>query len=121
MSLRMNKVLGIALAPVLFTGALVAAPSALAATQVSFTTPGLSSWTVPDDVTQVTITAIGGAGGAGLRSLGGAGCTVTNVYSVAAGQVFSIPPQRRGHLGGTRLTRGCRSFHFTSIRITILP
>jgi hypothetical protein len=75
---------------VLLAGGLVAASPAFAATQISFTTPGLSSWTVPDGVTEVTITAIGGAGGAGLRSLGGAGCTVTNVYSVTPGDVFRI-------------------------------
>jgi hypothetical protein len=101
----MNKVLGIALAPVLLTGGLVAAAPAFAATQVSFTTPGLSSWTVPDDVTQVTITAIGGAGGAGMRSLGGAGCTVTNVYSVTPGDVFRIFVGGGG-LGGSGTVSG---------------
>jgi len=105
MPLRLNKVLGIALAPVLLTGGLVAAAPAFAATQVSFTTPGLSSWTVPDDVTEVTITAIGGAGGAGLQSLGGAGCTVTNVYSVEPGEVFRIFVGGGG-LGGSGTVSG---------------
>ena len=62
MAPRSTRVLGIALAPVLLAGGVVAASPAFAATQVSFTTPGLSSWTVPDDVTEVTITATGGAG-----------------------------------------------------------
>lgn len=105
MAPRLNRVLRIALAPVLLAGGLVAASPAFAATRVSFTTPGLTSWTVPDDVTEVTITAIGGAGGAGMRSLGGAGCTVTNVYSVAPGDVFRIFVGGGG-LGGTGTVNG---------------
>lgn len=105
MAPRLTRVLGIALAPVLLAGGLVAASPAFAATQVSFTTPGLSSWTVPDDVTEVTITATGGAGGAGMRSLGGAGCTVTNVYSVAPGDVFRIFVGGGGR-GGTGTVNG---------------
>ena len=105
MAPRSTRVLGIALAPVLLAGGVVAASPAFAATQVSFTTPGLSSWTVPDDVTEVTITATGGAGGAGMRSLGGAGCTVTNVYSVDAGDVFRIFVGGGG-LGGTGTVNG---------------
>lgn len=105
MASRLTRVLGIALAPVLLAGGLVAASPAFAATRVSFTTPGLTSWTVPDDVSEVTITAIGGAGGAGMRSLGGAGCTVTNVYSVAPGDVFRIFVGGGGR-GGTGTVNG---------------
>ena len=67
----------------------VGAGQARAAT-VSFTDPGCSTWTVPDGVTSVDITATGGAGQDGTRVItgthfasgaGGAGSVVTGTLS----------------------------------------
>jgi len=45
---------------------------ARASSQESFTTPGLTSWTVPGGITELTVTATGGGGGGGYGG-GGAG------------------------------------------------
>ncbi|MEI7453829.1 MAG: IPTL-CTERM sorting domain-containing protein, partial [Actinomycetes bacterium] len=66
------------------------APPAQAASQESFTTPGLTAWVVPSGVTAITVTAIGGGGGGGGSSAGGAGCTVVSTFSVTPGQSIRL-------------------------------
>ena len=110
-----RSLLGVSLTSVLLTGGLMTAAPAFATTQVTFTSPGLDSWTVPEGVTQVTITAIGGAGGAGLHSLGGSGCTVTHTYSVAPGDEFRIFVGGGG--GGATGTRSGGGGGSTSINL----
>ena len=62
---------------------------------VEFTTPGTYSWTVPNDVTQVSVLCIGGGGaGNGDGSLGGggggAGLGWKNHISVTPGQSYTV-------------------------------
>ena len=54
-----------------------AAPPAQASSQETFTTPGLTSWTVPGGVTELTVTALGGGGGGG-GSTGPTGSSFTS-------------------------------------------
>jgi hypothetical protein len=65
---------------------------------VSFTTPGTSTWTVPEGLTTISIVATGGGGGGGGMSgagayvgqAGGAGAVVTSTLSVTPGQVLNL-------------------------------
>jgi hypothetical protein len=63
---------------------------------VSFTTPGIYTWTVPDGLTSISIVATGGgAGGGGMSAAnvgqaGGAGAVITGTLSVTPGQVLSL-------------------------------
>ncbi len=68
---------------------------------VEFTTPGTYSWTVPNDVTQVSVLCIGGGGaGNGDGSLGGggggAGLGWKNNISVTPGQSYTVVVGDRG-------------------------
>ena len=68
---------------------------------VEFTTPGTYSWTVPNNVTQVSVLCIGGGGaGNGDGSLGGggggAGLGWKNNISVTPGQSYTVVVGDRG-------------------------
>ena len=72
---------------------------------VEFTTPGTYSWTVPNNVTQVSVLCIGGGGaGNGDGSLGGggggAGLGWRNNISVTPGQSYTVVVGDKG-AGGT--------------------
>ena len=67
-----------------------AAPPAQASSQETFTTPGLTSWTVPGGITELTVTALGGGGGGGGNSAGGAGCQVVSTFAVTPGQSIRL-------------------------------
>lgn len=77
---------------------------AAAATTVTFTTPGTHSFSVPSNVTGITVTAIGAAGGACdvASSTGGRGATVTAAVPVSPGESLSVGV---GGVGGA----GCDS------------
>lgn len=68
------------------------AGSALADTTatVSYTTPGLSWFTVPAGVSSVTVTAVGAAGGNSVFEQGGYGGSVTEAVPVEPGHVLSV-------------------------------
>ncbi|NUR60239.1 MAG: hypothetical protein HOV87_16495, partial [Catenulispora sp.] len=95
---RLATALG-AMSAIVLVGAGPGGAPARAATSVTFTDNG--SFTVPDGVTQLTVTAVGGGGGGGGDSArhsaaawggggGGAGTIVTCVLPVTAGQVFTV-------------------------------
>lgn len=74
---------------------------------VEFTSPGSNTWTVPANVTSVTIKAWGGAGGLGGDDCG-LGCGNANggpvgyteaTYSVAQGNEFGVHPGGKGGNG----------------------
>ncbi|MSY41593.1 MAG: IPTL-CTERM sorting domain-containing protein, partial [Actinobacteria bacterium] len=69
---------------------IMAAPPAQASSQETFTTPRLTSWTVPDGITELTVTALGGGGGGGGHSTGGAGCEVVSTFAVTPGQSIRL-------------------------------
>jgi len=82
----------------------VVAPSAAyAATSVSFTTAGCSTWSVPAGVTSLAIQAVGAAGTAGYGSSGkGAkGDGVTATLSVSPGEILDVCVDVGGGPGGT--------------------
>jgi len=56
---------------------------------VSFTTAGAATWTVPDGVTSLLITATGGGGG-GVRFNGGNGGVVTATLTVSPGDIINM-------------------------------
>jgi hypothetical protein len=62
---------------------------------VNYTTPGIYTWSVPDGIFSISITAIGGGGGGGQGSTfntGGAGGNLAaiNTLAVTPGQTFTI-------------------------------
>jgi hypothetical protein len=60
--------------------------------QLTYTTPGSYTWTVPSGVTSITVVAIGGggAGGNAPNATGGSGAEVTSVLAVQAGDTVAI-------------------------------
>jgi hypothetical protein len=60
--------------------------------QLTYTTPGSYTWTVPSGVTSITVVAIGGGGGGGNspNANGGSGAEVTSVLAVQAGDTVAI-------------------------------
>jgi hypothetical protein len=60
--------------------------------QLTYTTPGSYTWTVPSGVTIITVVAIGGGGGGGNspNANGGSGAEVTSVLAVQAGDTVAI-------------------------------
>ena len=73
--------------------------------QAEFTTPGLQSWTVPLDVTSVSVVCVGGGGGGGNWTLGlqggaGGGLGYINNYAVTPGDVITIRVGGGGNGGG---------------------
>jgi hypothetical protein len=72
-------------------------------TLFSSTTPGMYSVTVPLGVTGVTITAVGGSGGASVNEglSGGQGGIITSTATVAPGDSLSITVGENGACGGT--------------------
>lgn len=83
----LSAALGMALIP--FAGV---SSSAADTESETFATVGLDTFTVPDGVTELTVTAIGGGGGSAMTtSTGGSGCLVSNaVITVTPGQVVDI-------------------------------
>ena len=69
---------------------IMTAPPAQASSQETFTTPGLTTWTVPSGITEITVTALGGGGGGGGSSTGGAGCEVVSTFAVTPGQIIQL-------------------------------
>ena len=85
------------LATVGCSAVVAACPGIAQATSFTFT-GSEQTYTVPAGVTNVTITAIGGAGGtpaSGAGLPGGRGATVTGIVAVSPGQVLYV------HVGGT--------------------
>ncbi len=81
----------VASAVVLAVAVGIASP-ARAAT-VNFTSPGISTWTVPAGVTSIDIVAVGGGGGAGIdprSGAGGQGARVTTSLPVTPGDVITL-------------------------------
>ncbi len=72
--------------------AAVAAPSAArAATTQTFTTPGTSIYTVPSGVTQLSIAAVGAAGGGWCANGGGGrGASVSGTFPVSPGEQVTV-------------------------------
>ena len=70
--------------------------------QIQFTTPGITTWTVPDGVRRISIVAVGGGGAGGAAYWGGGGggggaLAYRNDYRVRPGDTYQI----RVGLGGT--------------------
>jgi hypothetical protein len=57
---------------------------------VSFTTPGSTSWQVPDGVTSIQVVATGGGGGGSWTYAGGNGGVVTVTMSVTPGTTLAL-------------------------------
>jgi hypothetical protein len=82
----------------LVVGCLAGAPAAGAAssaTTKTYTTPGTSTFKVPDNVSHITVTAIGAAGGAGSSeceppNTPGEGATVTATVPVTPGASLDV-------------------------------
>lgn len=79
-----------------FNGANVTNVAVACVSSVSFTVPGNYSFTVPNGVNSLSITAIGGGGGGGgysgssVGGIGGDGARVGSTLSVTPGQVLSL-------------------------------
>jgi hypothetical protein len=62
--------------------------------ELTYTTPGSYTWTVPSGVTNITVVAIGGGGGGGAGGApggaGGSGAEVTSVLAVQPGDTVAI-------------------------------
>lgn len=63
---------------------------AAAASSVAFNTPGTYSFVVPANVSSLTITAIGGAGGGCYEGTGGEGAAVSEAVPVTPGAQLTI-------------------------------
>lgn len=78
----------------------VQVPGSITNNLQTFNTPGSSTWTVPDGVTTVELTAVGGTGGGGRRAnvggtplsggSGGASGRSVSILSVSAGQILDL-------------------------------
>jgi hypothetical protein len=83
---------------------------------VSFTTPGSTTWTVPNGITSISIVTTGGGGGGGGTTgpypvpAGGAGAVVTSTLSVTPGQVFNLVVGGGGGTGGSGIPYGSGYF-----------
>lgn len=83
--------------------------------QISFTSPGTYSWTVPTGVTSVCVVAVGGGGGgrstggSGGSGGGGGGLGWKNNISVTPGQTYTVVVGQGGN-GGTSPTAGTASY-----------
>lgn len=65
--------------------------ASVSALTVSFTSPGAQTWTVPDGVNAITVTATGGGGGGGYDpARGGNGGVVTATLTVTPGQTLQL-------------------------------
>lgn len=78
-----------------------AAADLLAATMVTFSSPGTHPWTVPQGVTRITVDVRGAAGG-DQDGLGGLGARVVTTLPVTPGQVLYVRVGGRGQ-NGSRL------------------
>jgi hypothetical protein len=77
---------------ILAAAAAVAAPSvAQAATTQTFTSPGISIYTVPSGATQLSISAVGAAGGGWCANGGGGrGASVSGTFPVSPGEQVTV-------------------------------
>jgi hypothetical protein len=72
---------------------------------VSFTTPGVYTWTVPQGITSIAVVAMGGGGGGGGKYgvhpgiPGGAGAIVSSTLTVSSGQVLNLVVSGGGMTG----------------------
>lgn len=85
-------------------GAFGLSAGAASATTQTFSTPGTSTFDVPSNVTQITVTAVGAGGGnCGVSSPvpGGRGASVTATVPVSPGETLSVGV---GGVGGTGCT-----------------
>lgn len=88
--------------------------STISVGQSSFITPGTYSWTVPTDVTAISVVAVGGGGGGALGNSGGAGgggaLAYVNHISVTPGETLTVGVGTSG-IGAT-LSSGIGSIAF---------
>jgi len=81
--------------------------STIAVGQSSFITSGTFSWTVPTDVTSISVVAVGGGGGGGLSGSAGAGgggsLAYVNSISVTPGETLTVGVGTSG-IGATTAT-----------------
>ena len=75
--------------------------------QSSFITPGTYSWTVPTDITSISVVTVGGGGGGALGAVGGAGgggaLAYVNHISVTPGETLTVGVGTSG-IGATSAT-----------------
>ena len=76
--------------------------------QVEFTTPGTYTWTVPADVTSISVVCVGGGGGGGdwnngLQGGGGGGLGYKNNITVVPGTTLGYQVGAGGAGGGTNV------------------
>ena len=75
--------------------------------QSSFITPGTFSWTVPTDITSISVVTVGGGGGGALAIVGGAGgggaLAYVNHISVTPGETLTVGVGTSG-IGATTAT-----------------
>lgn len=73
----------------------------------SFTSPGIYSWTVPTDVTSISVVTVGGGGGGALAAVGGGGgggaLAYRNSISVTPGEILTVGVGTSG-IGATSAT-----------------
>ena len=79
--------------------------------QVEFTTPGSYNWTVPANVTSVSVVCVGGGGGggdwnSGLQGGGGGGLGYKNNITVVPGAIFGLEVGVGGAGGGSNVDGG---------------
>ena len=103
-----GRPLGCGAVGILAALAAVAAPSAAqAATTQTFSTPGTSIYTVPSGVTQISIAAVGAAGGGWCANGGGGrGASVSGTFPVSGGEQVTVSVGGIGGVCGTTDTPG---------------
>ncbi len=87
------RVLVVSCATVLWAWLGAGVAMASVTTTVSFTAPGVYSFTVPAGVSSISVTAVGAAGGSDINSctgVGGEGASVSAALSVSAGEQLEV-------------------------------